>query len=95
MEKPNKPYSFDMKKEVVSRHLEGETPSALAKEFGLASSRLVDAWVIAWRKGGDEALQPKATTKPHSEIDELRRRLEKLEAENAYLKALHELSRRS
>ncbi|SFG85435.1 helix-turn-helix domain-containing protein [Corynebacterium spheniscorum] len=95
MEKPNQPYSFDVKKEVVSRHLEGETPSTLAKEFGLASSRLVDAWVIAWRRGGDETLQPKATLPPRSEIGELRRRLEKLEADNAYLKALYELSRRS
>lgn len=100
VEKPTKQqYSFEIKKEVVQRHLAGETRMDLAHEFGLSSDQLVKDWVWKWRKGGDEALKPKpkgrpkgsAVPKPLTEEEKLRRRIARLEAENAYLKKLRDL----
>ena len=68
----------------------------LAREFGLSSDRLVSGWSSKWRKGGDEALKPKPKGRPKgsaaprllSEEEKLRRQVERLEAENAYLKKI-------
>lgn len=100
VEKPTKQqYSFEIKKEVVQRHLAGETKMDLAREFGLSSDQLVTSWSWEWRNGGDEALKPKpkgrpkgsAAPKPLTEEEKLRRRIARLEAENAYLKKLRDL----
>lgn len=100
VEKPTKQqYSFEIKKEVVQRHLTGETAMDLAREFGLSSQQLVSGWSRKWREGGDEALKPKpkgrpkgsVTPKPLSEEAKLRRQIARLEAENAYLKKLRDL----
>lgn len=100
VEKPNKQhYSFDVKKEVVERHLAGESRMALAREFNLSSDELVKDWVAKWRKGGDEALRPKPKGRPKgsgkpkrlTEEEKLRRQVARLEAENAYLKKLRDL----
>ncbi|OFM56458.1 transposase, partial [Corynebacterium sp. HMSC058E07] len=65
VEKPTKQqYSFEIKKEVVERHLAGETRMDLAREFGLSSDQLVKDWARKWRKGGDEALKPKPKGRP-------------------------------
>lgn len=93
--KPTKQqYSFEVKKEVVDRFNAGESKMELAREFGLSSDQLVRGWVRAWRTGGDQALRPKpkgrpegsTSSKPLTEEDRLRREVEKLRAENAYLK---------
>ena len=92
-------YSFETKKEVVQRHLAGETKMDLAREFGLSSDRLVEVWSQKWRKDGDEALRPKpkgrpkgsTASRPLTEEEKLRRQVERLEAENAYLKKLRDL----
>ena len=100
VEKPNKQhYSFDVKKEVVERHLAGESMMDLAREFNLSSDHLVKDWVAKWRRGGDEALRPKPKGRPKgsagpkrlTEEEKLRRQVERLEAENAYLKKLRDL----
>ena len=100
VEKPTKQqYSFDFKKEVVQRHLAGETAMDLAREFGLSSDQLVKGWSWKWRKGGDEALKPKPKGRPKgsaaptrlTEEERLRRQVARLEAENAYLKKLRDL----
>ena len=100
VEKPTKQqYSSEIKKEVVQRHLAGETAMDLAREFGLSSERLVRGWSLKWRNGGDEALKPKpkgrpkgsVALKPLSEEEKLRRQIARLEAENAYLKKLRDL----
>ena len=100
VEKPIKQqYSFEVKKEVVQRYLAGETKMDLAREFGLSSDQLVSYWSRQWRNGGDEALKPKpkgrpkgsAAPKPLTEEEKLRRRIARLEAENAYLKKLRDL----
>ena len=100
VEKPTKQqYSFEIKKEVVERHLAGETKMDLAREFGLSSDILVRDWARKWRKGGDEALKPKPKGRPKgssapkrlTEEEKLRRQIARLEAENAYLKKLRDL----
>ena len=100
VEKPTKQqYPFETKKEVVQRHLAGETKMDLAREFGLSSDRLVEVWSRKWRKDGDEALRPKPKGRPRgsskpkvlTEEEKLRRQVERLEAENAYLKKLRDL----
>ncbi len=95
VEKPIKQhYSFEIKKEVVQRHLAGETTMELAREFDISSDQLVSGWSSRWRKDGDEALKPKPKGRPKgstapkllTEEEKLRRQVERLEAENAYLK---------
>ncbi|MDK8670006.1 IS3 family transposase [Corynebacterium sp. MSK195] len=97
VEKPSKQqYSFEIKKEVVQRHLTGESKMSLAREFGLSSDQVVGYWSRKWRKGGDDALKPKPKGRPKgsakpkvlSEEDKLRRENERLRAENAYLKKI-------
>ena len=101
VEKPTKKqFSFETKKEVVDRFIGGQSTMDLAREFGLSSDQLVTHWVRAWRAGGDQALQPKpkgrakgsASSTPLTEEDRLRREVEKLQAENAYLKKLRDLN---
>ncbi len=100
VEKPTKQqYSFEVKKEVVDRFIAGESKMDLAREFGLSSDQLVTNWVRAWRTGGDDALRPKPKGRPKgsgpgkvvTEEDRLRREVERLRAENAYLKKLRDL----
>ncbi len=100
VEKPTKQqFSFETKKEVVDRFIGGQSTMDLAREFGLSSDQLVTHWVRAWRAGGDQALQPKpkgrakrsTSSTPLTEEDRLRREVEKLQAENAYLKKLQDL----
>ena len=65
-----------------------------AREFGLSSDQLVTNWIRAWRAGGDQALRPQPKGRPTgsspskaiTEEDRLRRKVLKLQAENAYLK---------
>lgn len=100
VEKPTKQqFSFEVKKEVVDRFNAGESKMDLAREFELSSDQLVTSWVRAWRTGGDQALRPKPKGRPTgsspmkvmTEEDRLRREVEKLRAENAYLKKLRDL----
>ncbi|WP_408933190.1 IS3 family transposase [Corynebacterium marquesiae] len=97
VEKPSKQqYSFEIKKEVVQRHLTGESKMSLAREFGLSSDQVVGYWSRKWRKGGDDALKPKPKGRPKgsakpkvlSEEDKLRRENERLRAENDYPKKI-------
>ena len=100
VEKPTQQqFSFEVKKDIVDRFNSGQSKMELAREFGLSSDQLVTGWVRAWRAGGDEALPPKPKGRPKgsspaktaTEEDRLRREVEKLRAENAYLKKLRDL----
>ena len=100
VEKPTKQfYSFETKKSIVDRALAGETYMALARQYNLSSSELVRTWVRAFRKDGYDGLKPKkkgrptnsAIPVPLTEETKLRREVEKLRAENAYLKKLRDL----
>jgi len=96
MGKKHTAYSFETKLAAVRAVVdEGMTkPEAMAK-FGIASPSSFKKWLKAYREGGPEALRPKPKGRPRgsgsppkeaTREQELERRIQKLEAENAYLK---------
>lgn len=102
--KPTKSrYSFEFKLDVVRRVLdEGATAEQLAHEYKLSSGKLVQSWVRAYRRHGEEGLRPKPKGRPlgggsppiSEEIGDLQRLEQenlRLRAENAYLKKLRAL----
>lgn len=101
MMKPGKrSFTFEFKLEVVRRFVDGEaTALELAREYDLSSPKLVEGWVRAYRRDGEEALRPKPKGRPAaapdpsglSELDRLRAENLRLSAENAYLKKLRAL----
>ena len=100
VEKPTKTeYSFEIKKEVVTRCLAGEPKIVLAQEYRLSSPQLIAAWLRRYWEAGDEGLRPKPKGRPKgsptprslTEEEKLRRQVARLEAENAYLKKLRDL----
>ena len=69
-------------------------PEAMAR-FGIASPSSFKKWLKAYREEGPEALKPKPKGRPRgsgsppweaTREQQLERRIQKLEAENAYLK---------
>lgn len=89
-------YPFETKVAAVRAVVdEGMTkPEAMAR-FGIASPSSFKRWLKAYRDDGPEALRPKpkgrpkgAKAEPGAETreQELERRIQRLEAENAYLK---------
>lgn len=102
MRKPSQAfYSFETKLEAVKRFLAGQTKPHIAKDMGLSSPKVLERWIRAYRVHGEDGLRPKPKGRPPkasslaaggvSELEMLRRRVEYLEAENAYLKALRDL----
>ena len=96
MGKKHNTYSFETKLAAVKAVVdEGMTrPEAMAK-FGIASTSSFKKWLEAYREEGPEALKPKPKGRPRgsgsppkelTREQELERRIQKLEAENAYLK---------
>ena len=74
---------------------EGMTRSEAMSKFGIMSEGPISRWVKAYREGGPDALRPKPKGRPPGSAakpkgmtreQELERRIQKLEAENAYLK---------
>jgi len=108
MEKPDrKKFSFEFKLAVVQRFLAGESKVELAREYGLSSAKIIEPWVRAYRRDGDEGLRPKSAGRPPkpstadpdgpSELDRLREENERLRTQVAYLgklRALREQGRR-
>lgn len=103
MTKPTKQsYSFEVKLAIVQQFLAGEgSMSELARDHDLSSPKLLQTWVRAYRREGEDALRPKPRGRPQannsqsvpepSEVELLRRDNERLQAENAYLKKLRAL----
>lgn len=88
-------YSWETKCAAARAVVEGEMTKAEAMaRYGVASVRALETWARAWREGGAEALRPKPRGRPRGSAgpremtreQELERRIERLEAENAYLK---------
>ncbi|TQJ00201.1 helix-turn-helix domain-containing protein [Kribbella jejuensis] len=109
--KPTKrSYSFEFKLAVVKRFLAGESATVLAAEYELSAPELVKTWARTYRREGADGLRPKpkgrppkaakdpdAPVRPESELEQLRREVERLRAENAYLgkvRALRDQERR-
>jgi transposase len=99
--KPTKSrYSFEFKLDVVRKVLdEGVTVEQLAHEYELSSGQLVQSWIRAYRRHGEEGLKPKPKGRPAtggspptpgemSDLERLQQENLRLRAENAYLKKL-------
>lgn len=106
--KPTKrSYSFEVKLALVQRFVAGESLLELSEEAGLSSPGLLRTWARTYRAQGEEGLRPRPKGRPAKnpgetvelgEIERLRREVEYLRAENAYLgklRALREQERRS
>jgi transposase len=99
--KPTKStYSFEFKLDVVRRVLDdGATVDQLAHEYELSSGKLVQSWVRAYRRHGENGLKPKPKGRPPddgsapelSDLERLQQENLRLRAENAYLKKLRAL----
>jgi transposase len=97
--KPTKQtYPFEVKLAIVQRVLAGETKIALAQEYALSSPQLIAAWLRVYRAEGEAGLRPKLSGRPtqdqdapESELEQLRREIERLRAEVAYLGKLQAL----
>lgn len=97
-------FTFEFKRDVVVRVLAGETPQALAQEFGLSSPKVIQTWMRTYRHEGEAGLRPKPKGRPpkrpsapvpeETELETLRRENAYLRAENAYLEKLRALSAR-
>ena len=73
----------------------GELKADVMARYGIASLSPLETWCRAYREGGAEALRPKPKGRPKGSSSppramtreqKLERRIQKLEAENAYLK---------
>lgn len=101
--KPTKTqYSFEFKLDVVRKVIdEGAPAQQVAQEYRLSSATLVQTWVRAYRRLGEDGLkpkpkgrQPKPADRASVELTDLQRleqENERLRAENAYLKKLRAL----
>lgn len=101
--KPTKQiHSFEFKLELVRQFLEGEgTAPDLARRHQLSSPSLLRTWVNTYRIHGEDGLRPKTKGRPKTvasaeraeptELEQLRREIQRLAAENAYLKKVRAL----
>jgi transposase-like protein len=90
MNKPDKrAFTFEFKLEVVRRYVSGEaTALELAREHDLSSPKLVENWVRAYRRDGEDALRPKRKGRPATPVDASgTSELQRLRAENLRLSA--------
>ncbi len=89
-------YSFETKVAAARAVVDdGMSKAEAMAKFGIASMTPLKNWMRAYREGGPEALRPKPKGRPRgsgspprelTREQELERRIQKLEAENAYLK---------
>ena len=102
--KPTKSrYSFEFKLEVVRKVIDGGvTAEQLAHEYKLSSGKLVQTWVRAYRRLGEDGLRPRPRGRPPgggspptpdemSDLQRLEQENLRLRVENAYLKKLRAL----
>ena len=104
LEHRSRHWTFEDKINAVQRVLDGESYHQVAQSLGMSNKSQVMAWhrkylELGWdglkldgrgrkRKMGSKPIKPSKSKSQAEEIVELRKRLEYLEAENAYLKKL-------
>jgi transposase-like protein len=93
-------FSFEFKREVARRYLDGESKVDLAREFDLAWPQQVATWGRIYRDVGEDGLRPKPRGRrpsaaivagEPSELEQLKQENERLRAEVAYLGKLRAL----
>jgi len=104
LEHRSRHWTYEDKANAVQRVLDGESYHEVAHSLGMSDKTRVTAWhrkylELGWdglkldgrgrnRKMGNKPIKPSKSKSQTEEIVELRKRLEYLEAENAYLKKL-------
>ena len=104
LEHQTRHWTFEDKINAIERVLDGESYHEVAHSLGMSSETQVLTWhrkylELGWdglkldgrgrkRKMGNKPIKPSKSKSQAEEIVELRKRLEYLEAENAYLKKL-------
>lgn len=104
LEHRSRHWTYEDKRNAVQRVLDGESYSEVARSLGIPIETQVLIWhrkylELGWhglkldgrgkkRKMGNKPIKPSKSKSQAEEIVELRKRLEYLEAENAYLKKL-------
>ena len=98
MGKTHRSYPWELKVEAARAVVEdGEAKADVMARFEIASLSPLERWCGAYREDGPDALRPKpkgrpkgstAPSRPMTREQELERRIQKLEAENAYLKKI-------
>lgn len=96
MGKKSRSYGWDVKVAAARAVVEdGELKADVMARYGIASLSPLEKWCKAYREGGADALKPRPKGRPKGSAslpkkmtleEELRRRIARLEAENAYLK---------
>ena len=104
LEHRSRHWTYEDKRNAIQRVLDGETYHGVAHSLGMSTETQVSNWhrkylELGWdglkldgrgrkRKMGNKPIKPSKSMSQSEEIVELRKRLEYLEAENAYLKKL-------
>ena len=104
LEHRSRHWTYGDKRNAVQRVLDGESYCEIAHSLGMSTESQVLTWhrkylELGWdglkldgrgrkRKMGNKPIKPSKSKSQEEEIVELRKRLEYLEAENAYLKKL-------
>lgn len=104
LEHRSRRWAYEDKTNAVQRVLDGESYHEVAHSLGMSSKTQITTWhrkylELGWeglkldgrgrkRKMGNKPIKPSKSKSQTEEIVELRKRLEYLEAENAYLKKL-------
>ena len=86
----NRTYSFETKRDSVRRFLAGETKIALAEEYDLSSTKVLEKWVRVYRQHGEAGLRPQPHGRPpvdHTATHAAPSELERLREQNEYLRA--------
>lgn len=102
MEKKQRTYSKEIKLKAVKMYLEdGLGSTRIAKELSLSSYKRVMLWVKNYNELGEAGLEERrGSTKsaergrPRTKVESMEKELERLRAENAYLKKLWNLGRK-
>jgi len=93
-------YDFEVKLEIVLRHIKGESGRSLCEEFDLPSPSTAANWTSIYLREGEDGLRPKPRGRPpasrnasitEDETESLRRENERLRAEVASLGKLRAL----
>ncbi|WP_169795538.1 helix-turn-helix domain-containing protein [Arthrobacter woluwensis] len=95
----NQSYPFEVKLEVVSRVLAGESKADLAAEFKIPGTVMIGKWLRQYRAEGEDGLGMKRRGRPPkdpdrpalSELEQLRHENAQLRAKVAYLGKLRAL----
>lgn len=84
-----KSYSYDFKKEVLQKYLEGFSKPQLMELFDIPNDSQIEKWVRDYREKGFKGLKPKKKGRPKKKHEQ--EEIEQLRMENEILKKIQDL----